>query len=88
MKTEIVKHVPSGVFRGSNCVTPEILEYRKGNLRGYRVYIEISKGIGPITGEQIFGVTIRRVDGQMLDPDPGHCMYSLAMAHHYIEELK
>jgi len=54
---------PSGVFKGKNFMTPDVLGY-------WRVpggYAELSKGAGFERGTTIYGVTCARPDGD----DPG-----------------
>ena len=82
-------HPPRGVFRQVNFMTPNVLAYYHGNLRGKAVYVELSEGEG-INHEPLFGVTFRRSNGSELwrEPDGDLSMpfHSKAEAMAYIRE--
>lgn len=81
MRTEPLRW--SGAFRGVNMLTPEIVEYRRGVLRGATVHVEISRETYPFMSRRIggdpdggpaYGITIKSPDGLDLDPDPSTCV--------------
>lgn len=74
-----------GIFAGQNFVTP-IVHYT-GRVRD-GVWFELSSGSGifdPST--TLWGVTVRRFNGERLDPDPSGCFGSKESAVEYICEL-
>lgn len=67
---------PRQVFRGNNFMTPTVLAYYRLALGSRRVvYAELSEGRG-MHGEPIFGVTVRRPNGDRLTPDPSTMYWS------------
>lgn len=82
MKPKLLTAPPAGVFRGTNIMTPNVLDY----FRVTSGYVELSEGRG-INHEPIFGVTVRTPSGARLDPDPSQMFWSYKAAIEYIREL-
>lgn len=78
-----VGSAPQGVFQGRNFMTPDVLAYYSGTVRGVVVYVELSGGRG-IENEPIFGVTVRRANGARPEPDPSKLFHSRRRAQEYI----
>lgn len=87
---------PAGTFRGTNMITPEIIEYRVGNLHARTVYIEISKERPPYfsrtvgrdqDGGPLYGVTFNHADGSKPDPDPSTCFHSMREVTEFLDNL-
>lgn len=76
-------NIPSGIFRGANFMTPNVIEHYRRTMRGRVAYVEISEGTG-MSREPIYGVTFRYADGSELwrngEKDPSACVYSLEAA--------
>ncbi len=83
MKTEPIP--TSGAFRGSNFMTPDVFEYRRGTLRGSTVHIELSEGRW--MGRAIFGVTFRYPCGTEPHPIVSKMVSSRAEIESYLAEL-
>lgn len=78
---------PSGVFRGSNFMTPWVLGYYQTAYRGRTAYVELSEGVG-MHGESIFGVTVRQANGERFEaPDPGGLFDSRRAAEAYVADV-
>jgi len=77
-----IKVALRGVFRGSNFMTPTIL----GHYKLREGYAELSTGRG-ILGGPIWGVTVRRGDGEDFTPTRSGLFYSEKSALDRIEEL-
>lgn len=87
MKTTRIRD--SGAFRPGhpNMMTPLLIEYRKGNLNGETVHIELSEGYSNISKRDLIGVTFRNYKGERLNPDPSKCFYSMEEVEAYLESL-
>ena len=87
---------PSRAFRGVNIMTQEIVAYYRGALGGRVVHVELSKETPPYwsqtverdpAGGPLWGVTIKRPDGSLLDPDPSKVCHSEEETRAYLEAL-
>lgn len=95
MKTRVLTAKPSA-FRGVNCITPNAIAYLAGQLAGAAVYIELSSESPPYwsqvvehdpNGGPIYGVSIRRSNGESLEPDLSTSCSSLVEALEYLKSL-
>jgi hypothetical protein len=79
---------PPGYFRGSSFMTPTVLAYyRLRSALGRVLYVELSVGQG-FHGEGIYGVTVRRANGDRLTPDPSTMYGSRHDAMQAIRDLR
>lgn len=83
-------------FRGVNFITQDVVGYFRGHLKGRTVHVELSKENPPYwsqtvgkdpNGGPLWGVTVKRPDGERLDPDPSFCAESREEALARLEEL-
>lgn len=96
MQTERRIDPPFGIFQGTNVMTQEFVEYRRGTLGGRTVYIEISRETPPYwsqtvehnpVGGPLYGLTFRWANGGRLDPDPSTCVRSAEEVETYLAEV-
>ena len=78
--------VPRGVFKGRNFMTPVVLGFFRGVVRGETCFIELSRddqeGGGPFG--PMFGVTVRHPNGDRLEDDPSCCFSTKESALDFI----